>query len=102
MKRTVSNAAPVGRLVEELLVKIEAAQVVSEDRLLEAWSDAAGEEGFKNSRPYSLNRGILNITVKNSSWSQELTLQKRWVLKKLQAILGKELIHDIRFRTGQL
>lgn len=102
MQRATSNALPVGQLVQDLLMKIEAAQLVSEDKLFEAWLEAAGEAGAKNSKPYSLNKGVLNVTVKNSSWSQELTLQKRWVLKKLQTILGKELIHDIRFRTGQL
>lgn len=102
MRRVTTSASLVGPLVNELLAKIEAAQMVSEDKLLEAWSDAVGEVGYKNSKPYSLNHGVLNVTVKNSSWSQELTLQKRWVLKKLQTILGKELINDIRFKTGQL
>ena len=102
-KPTSSNsAAPVGSVVKDLMLAIESAQVTSEERLLEAWSDAVGEAGFKNSRPYSLNRGTLNVTVKNSAWSQELTLKKRWVIKKLQTVLGKDQIHDIRFKTGQL
>jgi predicted nucleic acid-binding Zn ribbon protein len=81
---------------------IESAQVVSEEKLLGAWIDAVGEAGFKNAKPYSLSKGVLSVTVKNSSWSQELTLKKRWVVKKLQVILGKDQIHDIRFKTGQL
>jgi|APTNR8051073442_1049403.scaffolds.fasta_scaffold26564_2 predicted nucleic acid-binding Zn ribbon protein len=102
MKRTLSSALPVGELVKGMMENLEAAQTISEDKLLEIWCDAVGEDGYKNSKPYSLNHGVLQVTVKNSSWSQELTLKKRWVLKKLQTALGKERIHDIRFKTGQL
>lgn len=84
------------------MVAIESAQIVSEEKLLGAWMEAVGESGFRNTKPYSLNKGVLSVIVKNSSWSQELTLKKRWVIKKLQTTLGKDQIHDIRFRTGQL
>ncbi len=97
-----SPASTVGDVVKGMMESLEAAQTISEDKLLEIWCDAVGEDGYKNSKPYSLNRGVLQVMVKNSSWSQELTLKKRWVLKKLQTVLGKERIHDIRFKTGQL
>lgn len=96
------SASSIGSVVKDLMTMIESTQVTSEERLLEAWLEAVGEMGAKNSRPYSLNRGTLNVTVKNSAWSQELTLKKRWVIKKLQIVLGKDHIHDIRFKTGQL
>lgn len=101
-QKPTSPASPVGSVVKEIMLAIESAQVVSEEKLLEAWLDAVGEAGFKNSKPFSLNRGTLNVTVKNSAWSQELTLKKRRVIKKLQVVLGKDQIHDIRFKTGQL
>ncbi len=84
------------------MTAIESSQVVSEEKLLLAWIEAVGEAGFKNAKPYSLSKGVLNVTVKNPSWSQELTLKKRWVIKKLQVALGKDQIHDIRFKTGQI
>jgi predicted nucleic acid-binding Zn ribbon protein len=102
MRRAVSSASLVGDLVRGMMEGIEAAQTISEDKLMELWCEAVGEDGYRNSKPYSLNRGVLQVMVKNSSWSQELTLKKRWVLKKLQTELGKERIHDIRFKTGQL
>ena len=102
MRRVLAPASNVGNVVKEIMLAIESAHLVSEEKLLEAWSDAVGEAGVKNSKPYSLNKGVLNVTVKNSSWSQELSLKKRWVLKKLQVVLGKDQIHDIRFKTGQL
>ena len=102
IKKQTSSAFSVGSVVKEVMTTIESAQVISEESLMAAWGDAVGEAGLKNSRPYSLSKGVLNVTVRNSSWSQELSLKKRWVLKKLQVTLGKDQIHDIRFKTGQL
>ena len=100
--RGAARATAVGNVVKDVLLAIESAQTVSEENLLDAWREAAGELGFKNSRPHALSRGVLSVMVKNSSWSQELSLNKRWVLKKLQTALGKDRIQDIRFKTGQL
>ena len=94
--------APVGQVVKDILSAIESANTITEESLLSAWKEAVGEAGFVNSRPLSLKHGVLSVTVKNSSWSQELTLKKRWVIKKLQTVFGKEQINDIRFKTGQL
>lgn len=102
MEKKAAQASSVGHIVKDLMTAIESAQVVSEDKLLLAWMDAVGEAGFNNAKPYSLSKGVLSVTVKNPSWSQELTLKKRWVIKKLQVALGKDQIQDIRFKTGQL
>lgn len=101
-KRLSAPSTSVGSVVKEIMLAIESSQTFSEETLMGAWSEAVGEAGTKNSKPFSLSRGVLNVTVKNSSWSQELSLKKRWVLKKLQTVLGKDQIHDIRFKTGQL
>ena len=67
-----------------------------------AWSDAAGERLSKNSRVGRTNRGVLEITARNSAVLQELTFQKQRLLKKLQAAAGANNLRDLRFRVGEI
>ncbi|MBC8353501.1 MAG: DUF721 domain-containing protein [Planctomycetes bacterium] len=67
-----------------------------------AWSEAAGEQLSKNSRVGKTNRGVLEITARNSAVLQELTFQKRKLLKKLQAATGENNPKDLRFRVGEI
>jgi predicted nucleic acid-binding Zn ribbon protein len=67
-----------------------------------AWSDAAGDQLSKNSRVGKTNRGVLEITARNSAVLQELTFQKRQLLKKLQAAAGANNLRDLRFRVGEI
>ena len=66
------------------------------------WSDAAGEPLAKNSRIGRTNRGVLEITARNSAVLQELTFQKQKLLKKLQNAAGANNLRDLRFRVGEI
>ena len=66
------------------------------------WSAAAGERLSKNSRVGRTNRGVLEITARNSAVLQELTFQKRQLLKKLQAAAGANNLRGLRFRVGEI
>ncbi len=68
----------------------------------EAWSDAAGERLAKNSRVGKTNRGVLEITARNSAVLQELTFQKQKLLKKLRTAAGANNLRDLRFRVGEI
>ena len=67
-----------------------------------AWSEAAGERLSKHSRVGRTNRGVLEITARNSAVLQELTFQKQKVLKRLQAGGGAKNLRDLRFRVGEI
>lgn len=66
------------------------------------WLEAAGGRLARDSRVGRTNRGVLEITVRNSSVLQELTFQKRKLLKKLQAAVGANNLRDLRFRVGAI
>lgn len=67
-----------------------------------AWCEAAGEHLSKNSRVGRTNRGVLEITVRNSAVLQELTFQEQKLLKQLQAAAGTNNIRKLRFRVGEI
>jgi predicted nucleic acid-binding Zn ribbon protein len=67
-----------------------------------AWQAAAGERLARHTRPGRLRRGLLDITVTNSTVVQELTFQKQRILAELQAALPTARIRDLRFRIGAI
>lgn len=76
------------------------ARVQSAAKANEAWRSVIGER-FKNvTRPNTLNRGVLEVLVANSAVLQELTFQKKKILKKLTAALPDAKIADLKFRVA--
>ena len=88
--------------INQLLARRGYAQGRSADQLLAAWTKVAGDPLARHSRPGVLQRGVLEIVVRNSTVLQELTFQKDRMLKQLQAIEGKQVIRALRLRIGQL
>jgi predicted nucleic acid-binding Zn ribbon protein len=93
------KATPVGDLVKSLIQKLDAEKDIDEDDLLKVWERAAGKKASEHSRPVALFRKDLKIKVESSSWIQELTLNKRQILKKLQSHFGRDKIKDLKFKV---
>jgi predicted nucleic acid-binding Zn ribbon protein len=67
-----------------------------------AWQAAAGETLARYTLPGRLKRGVLEITVSNSTIVQELSFQKQRILAELQKQLPDARIHNLRFRIGAI
>lgn len=74
-----------------------------EKRLLEAqaaevWSDVVGPEIDRVTHVTGVEMGVMKVAVRDSLWSQELSLMKADIISKLNERVGGEVIRDIRFR----
>jgi predicted nucleic acid-binding Zn ribbon protein len=67
-----------------------------------AWQAAAGPALARHTRAGRLRRGVLEITVTNSTVVQELTFQKQRILAELEAQVPDARIRDLRFRIGSI
>jgi predicted nucleic acid-binding Zn ribbon protein len=67
-----------------------------------AWLAAAGDALARYTCPGRLRRGILEITVSNSTIVQELTFQKQHILAELREQIPDARIRDLRFRIGAI
>jgi predicted nucleic acid-binding Zn ribbon protein len=66
------------------------------------WGQAVGEAIAVNARPHAFKGGLLMVNVAGSVWAQQLQFQKNNLIRKINSALGKDLVADIRFRTGKL
>ena len=75
----------------------------AEDRhLLDIWEKAVGPQVAAQSRPDNLKRDILIVKVSSSVWMQQLHFLKQEIIGKVNDLIGKSSIRDIRFCIGQL
>jgi predicted nucleic acid-binding Zn ribbon protein len=61
------------------------------------WGEWFPETIQKGTQPIALDRGVLYILVKNSSWMYELNFNRDLILKKVQAQMGEAVVQSIKF-----
>ncbi|MEM1240745.1 MAG: DUF721 domain-containing protein [Cyanobacteria bacterium P01_H01_bin.26] len=69
-------------------------------QVVEHWPKAVGYAVARHTKPASIQRHVLQVTVANASWAQTLTLERRRILHKLNRQLAIPL-NDIRFSSAQ-
>ena len=91
----------MGDLLPELMARRGYSRSITQDKYLEAWRTAAGTL-FDDSRPGILKRGVLEIVTRNSTVLQELSFQRRHLLKAICQLMPEQKIRDLRFVVGQI
>jgi hypothetical protein len=100
MKRS-SRTHALAEVVESILPQLDSdrtAQIL----LPRLWKKAVGEVFARQSCPSSIVRDVLQVTVSNSIWLQELHFMKGEIMERLRAALPDTTLSDIRFRVGHV
>jgi len=90
----------IGDVVAQLLSRRGYARELSPAIEDQAWREAVGNALAEHSRPGRTRRGVLEVTVRNSTVMQELVFQRTELVKKLTERLPEAKISDLRFRVG--
>ncbi|MGC8711984.1 MAG: DUF721 domain-containing protein [Leptodesmis sp.] len=64
------------------------------------WSEVVGSVVAAQTRPYTIQRGILKVATSSAAWAQNLVFERQRILEKLNKVLPFS-INDIRFSTAQ-
>lgn len=75
-------------------------QLSKEQEVFRVWEQALGDNLAVNSRPVAVHHGYLVVAVKDSAWMQELQFMRGEIVKKLNQVLGKGVIREVRFKLG--
>ena len=92
----------IGDVLKETLKKLMSPARPSEEGVLLLWEAAAGCGAAKHSKPITIKKSELVVSVDSSSWLYEMTLRKKDILKNLEWKFGKKNIKNIRFRIGEI
>jgi hypothetical protein len=87
--------------VSHLLDRHGIARELREHRILARWRDLVGEALASRTWPDGLERGVLWVRVKNSSWLHQLSFLRDELVVRLNHELGDPpLVREIRFHVG--
>ena len=70
---------------------------LAQQQALVVWGDVVGEKISKKTSAESIEHGVLIVKTKSSPWRQELNMQKKDIIIKLNKKLNQKTIKDIRF-----
>ncbi|MEZ6090586.1 MAG: DUF721 domain-containing protein [Pirellulaceae bacterium] len=90
----------IGLIVNQLMTRRGYGQVRTQEDIARIIQLTVGKELAKACRPGHVRRGLLEIGVTDSVAVQELSFQKRVLVKALQKEFPQSGIKDIRFRVG--
>lgn len=88
----------LGELFGDYAQKPELDSKLKETRIRQAWATIAGEYIAKYTSYLRLRDDCLLVEINDSTLRHELFLHKEDVLKKVNAFLGEQLLHQIQIR----
>jgi predicted nucleic acid-binding Zn ribbon protein len=97
---------PGPRKISDILSRLMArrgyAQTMNAAGCAEAWQQAVGRELAQDSRAGNVRRGVLQVVARNSVIVQELSFQKRQLIRKLAKLVPDQKIRDLTIRVGNV
>jgi predicted nucleic acid-binding Zn ribbon protein len=71
-------------------------------KIFQSWNEAVGPEIAARTQPESFRRGILLVKTASSAWQNELMFLKSDILLKLNRLLGRTLVTDLKVVSGHI
>lgn len=93
-------AQPIGQILADVIRDLGLAKKMSEQRAVVEWPDIVGRRVAEHSRALRVDGGRLFVQVDSSVWSQELTLMKRTILRRVNDRVGRQAIDNVHFVLG--
>jgi predicted nucleic acid-binding Zn ribbon protein len=98
----MSKPQKLAQVLSELITRRGYARVQATASYDEAWRTAVGPALAAFTRVGAVKRGVIEAMVANSTMLQEVTYQKRNILRELGRLLPDEKIVDVRLRVGAI
>ena len=71
-------------------------------KIWELWDSAVGKDVANNAQPAAFKGKLLLVHVSSSVWIQQLQFLKKDLIVKVNHVLKKDLVEEIKFKIGSL
>ncbi len=96
--RLKNQTATASQVLANFLRRSGLQHKLAKYQFVQYWPQIVGKAIADKARPEALRNGVLQVSVKNSAWAQELSFQKNVIKSRLNAFLGAEnSVKDIQF-----
>jgi len=94
------RVAPLGSVLGQFFAQKGMSSQMEKYRLWQLWDKTVGPQIAANARPLRFREGVLEVSVGNPVWMQQLQLLKNHIRDKLNQVLGGETVTEIFLRRG--
>ena len=85
------------KAIEEAIDGAGIKYALDQENAVVLWGDVVGDVVSEVTKAEKVEAGTLVVRVETSVWRQELHMQKREIIKKLNKKIGTNAIKEIRF-----
>ena len=72
-------------------------KAIQQENAVSVWGDVVGDAVSKVTDAISVDKGVLVVKTKSATWRQELYMQKKEIIDKINKKIGSTAIKEIRF-----
>ena len=72
-------------------------RAIQQENAVSVWGDVVGDVVSKVTDAISVDKGVLVVKTKSATWRQELYMQKKEIIDKINKKIGSAAIKEIRF-----
>ncbi|HXC51065.1 MAG TPA: DUF721 domain-containing protein [Candidatus Limnocylindrales bacterium] len=100
----MARSAPtrLSALLEQTLARFGLDRRLDDYRVWQAWDEVVGRTISRNAQPVRLDGTRLIVTVRSSTWLQELSLLQRELVTRLNEWMQREVVREIFFVVGRV
>jgi len=96
-KGRLRKLKPLGKLLPDYLNKIGLTERLAQQKAVILWNKAVGQDIRKQTVANRIEHSILYVSVTSPIWMNELVYLKSEIIKKLNELIGREVVKDIKF-----
>jgi predicted nucleic acid-binding Zn ribbon protein len=99
---SASRLEPVGSILRESLRALGWEGRVREEQVLTRWEEAVGPQIAAHARPSHVANRRLTVVTENPVWTQQLSLLRTDLLRRIARTFGEGVVTELFFVTGRL
>jgi len=99
-RKNVKEFTQIGNVISNVLRSYRHEADEGLAQIWNLWDRAVGENIAKNARPEAFKGKLLLVHVTSSAWAHELQFLKSDIIAKVNEVLGKTLVEEIKFKVG--
>jgi len=93
-----SNPRPIADVIAKAIQQLGLGTKFKQHEILDMWSQIVGEQISKVAVAESIRDGKLFVSVKHSTWRNELIFLKQEIITRINNRMSQIIINDIIFR----
>jgi predicted nucleic acid-binding Zn ribbon protein len=85
------------KAIQKAIVESGFERAIQQEEAVFIWGDVVGDVVSKVTNAISVDKGVLVVKTKSATWRQELYMQKKDIIDKINKKIGSTAIKEIRF-----